>query len=60
MKLGWTSGLPICLTGGIGPHYRGYLPEMMQTSVAPALGEPLTGAIALAEDFRKELAHERL
>lgn len=58
-NLGWTSGLPICLTGGIGPHYKGYLPEEMRAALTPALGEPLTGAVALAEEFRKEIAHER-
>lgn len=58
-KLSWNAGLPICLTGGIGPHYEDYLPEDMRAVVAPALGEPLTGAIALAKDFRKEIANER-
>ena len=58
-KLGWIEGLPICLTGGIGPHYRNYLPQEMQSALVPALGEPLTGAIALAEEFRKEIANER-
>lgn len=58
-NLGWTMGLPICLTGGIGPHYKRYLPEEMRAAVTPALGEPLSGAIALAEELRKEIAHER-
>ena len=58
-NLGWTTGLPLCLTGGIGPHFEAYLPEEMRAAVTPALGEPLTGAIALAGEFRKEIAHER-
>ncbi|MDJ1018269.1 MAG: BadF/BadG/BcrA/BcrD ATPase family protein [Paracoccaceae bacterium] len=58
-NLGWTAGLSICLTGGIGPYYKNYLPEEMQAAVTPALGEPLIGAIALAEEFRKEITHER-
>jgi glucosamine kinase len=58
-NLGWTKGLPICLTGGIGAHYKDYLPDDMRADVTPALGEPLAGAIALAEAFRKEIAHER-
>ena len=58
-NLGWTTCLPLCLTGGIGPHFEAYLPEEMRAAVTPALGEPLTGAIALAVEFRKEIAHER-
>ncbi|MCH2095483.1 MAG: ATPase [Rhodobacteraceae bacterium] len=54
-RLGWTSGMPICLTGGIGPFYRPYLPADMQQDVMPPKGEPLAGAIALAEEFRKEI-----
>ena len=58
-NLGWNTGLSICLTGGIGPHYKDYLPDEMRDAVAPALGEPLNGAIALAEEYREEIAHGR-
>lgn len=53
--LGWRSGLPVCLTGGIGPHFAPYLPQPMQDAIVPRAGEPMDGAFALAEEF----AHER-
>lgn len=56
-QMGWTPGLPICLTGGIGPHYAPYLPEQMKPDLAKPLGEPLDGAIALAQERDKEIAH---
>lgn len=59
VKMGWASGLPICLTGGIGPHYATYLPDVMQQALTSPLGDPLSGAIALAHAFRKEIEHER-
>ena len=49
--IGWTPGLAICLTGGIGPHFAAYLPDPMQADIAPPDGEPLEGALALAEDL---------
>ncbi len=52
--LGWTPGRTICLTGGIGPQYRTYLPAAMQADLAPPKGEPLAGAIDLARDFAQE------
>ncbi len=58
-SLGWAPGLPICLTGGIGPHYREYLPADLQAEVAEAQGAPLQGAMSLAEDFRREVEDER-
>lgn len=48
--LGWTPGMTICLTGGLGPNYAPYLPHEMQRHVAPPKGEPLAGAIALARE----------
>lgn len=54
-RLGWKAGEAICLTGGIAPHYAGYLPADMQAAIRPALGEPLSGALALA----REVQHER-
>lgn len=59
VRMGWVPGLPICLTGGIGPHYATYLPEDMQQALAEPLGDPLSGAIALAHAFREEIEHER-
>ncbi|SDW53783.1 glucosamine kinase [Ruegeria halocynthiae] len=57
--MGWAPGLSICLTGGIGPHYAAYLPKIMQQGLANPLGDPLTGAIALARAFQEEIEHER-
>lgn len=58
-KLGWSHGQAICLTGGIGPHYKDYLPIDMQTAVIDPLGAPLDGALDLARLLAKEPAHER-
>ncbi len=53
-RLGWQPGRTICLTGGIAGQYAAYLPDDMRSAVRPPLGEPLTGALALA----KEVSHE--
>lgn len=52
--IGWTPGQPICLTGGIGPHYAAFLPTAMQADLAAAAAEPLAGAVALARDLARE------
>ena len=54
-KLGWSPGMALCLTGGIGPHYAPYLPGDIAASIAAPLGEPLSGAIALAQLYRDEV-----
>ncbi|WP_299604950.1 BadF/BadG/BcrA/BcrD ATPase family protein [uncultured Tateyamaria sp.] len=56
--LGWQAGVPLCLTGGIGPHYGPYLPENVRTCLSKAEGEPLDGAMSLALDFAREIADE--
>jgi len=53
-RLGWQERTAFCLTGGIAGQYAPYLPEPMRHAICPPLGEPLTGALALA----KEVAHE--
>lgn len=58
-RLGWCPDHPICLTGGIGPHYIPFLPEELRASVADRKGEPLEGALALAEDLAEEIANDR-
>ena len=58
-KLGWTPGKTVCLTGGIGPCYAPHLPARMQEDLKAPLGEPLSGALSLAEDFAKEVTLER-
>lgn len=59
VKLGWVAGLPICLTGGIGPQYAPYLPAEMQAALSKPIGDPLSGAIALAHAFQEEIEDER-
>lgn len=58
LKMGWQPGVPVCLTGGIGPHYADYLPQQMRAALQPPKGDPLTGAIALAHAFREEIEDE--
>ncbi|WP_282181215.1 BadF/BadG/BcrA/BcrD ATPase family protein [Aliiroseovarius marinus] len=58
--LGWKPGMAICLTGGIAPQYASYLPDEMQHCVTAPAGEPLSGALTLAQFFSKEIAHEHL
>jgi glucosamine kinase len=40
----------LCLTGGLAPHYKSYLPIVAQNAVVPARGTGLDGAIRLARD----------
>lgn len=54
--LGWTPGMALCLTGGIGPVYAPYLPADMRAAVAAPKGTPLEGALALASDFARGVA----
>ncbi len=53
--MGWSKGQPICLTGGIGPHYAPYLPADMQADLATPVDEPLAGALSLAREFAQEI-----
>lgn len=57
--LGWQPGLVVCLTGGIGPQYKAYLPEDLCAGVAEPEAQPLDGALSLALEFAEELNHER-
>ena len=57
--IGWQSGQPVCLTGGIGPYYAPFLPEDLRACLAKAQGEPLDGAISLARDLAREIFDER-
>jgi glucosamine kinase len=45
--LGWTRGEPLCLIGGLGPHYAAFL----DAEVSAPLGTALDGALALAADL---------
>ncbi|MEL7115651.1 MAG: BadF/BadG/BcrA/BcrD ATPase family protein [Pseudomonadota bacterium] len=55
--IGWVPGLPLCLTGGIGPKYAPYLPHNKQKDLVPPQGTPLDGAIQLARAHGERLAH---
>ncbi|MBY6155045.1 ATPase [Vannielia litorea] len=52
LALGWSAGDAICLTGGAGPRYAGFLPQEMQDALVPARGSALDGALALALEQR--------
>ncbi|MEX0286595.1 MAG: BadF/BadG/BcrA/BcrD ATPase family protein [Paracoccaceae bacterium] len=52
--LGWTEGMALCLSGGIGPTYAPYLPEPAQATLVDPLGSPLDGALDLARGFAQE------
>ena len=54
-RIGWSNGQPICLTGGIGPHYAPYLPADMRADLTPPADEPLAGALSLAAEFAREM-----
>ncbi|SMR82094.1 glucosamine kinase [Aliiroseovarius halocynthiae] len=58
--LGWTPDMALCLTGGIAPQYAPYLPARMQACIIPPAGEPLTGALLLAQSFAGEITHAHL
>ncbi len=39
---------PLCLTGGLGPHYAPFLPKLLRDCLTPAKGGALDGALLLA------------
>ena len=47
-QMDWCAGTPICLTGGIAPHYSHYLPKEKRVDLTLPVGTPLDGAIELA------------
>ena len=46
--LGWSEGEALCLTGGLGPAYRDWLPEPVAQSLVVPRGGALDGALTLA------------
>jgi len=46
--LRFNSGDPLCLTGGVGPHYARYLPDKITAGLINRRGDALDGAFALA------------
>jgi glucosamine kinase len=53
-QFGWTPDDIICLTGGVARYYETYFPHPVRSSIRPAKGTPLEGAIALAKTFCEE------
>lgn len=55
MALGFQPGGVICLTGGVGPHYAGYLGGEITRNLAQPIGSALDGAFQLAcQNFEKK------
>ncbi|MGR3503457.1 BadF/BadG/BcrA/BcrD ATPase family protein [Pseudaestuariivita sp.] len=52
--LGWTPEMPVCLTGGIGPHFAPFLPDDLRACLKAPLASAIDGALALAQDFAAE------
>lgn len=50
-RLGWQSQHSLCLTGGIAPHFKPYLPQEKQARLTNAEGVPLDGALDLARHY---------
>ncbi|WP_428523122.1 BadF/BadG/BcrA/BcrD ATPase family protein [Roseibium sp.] len=53
--LGWSAGMPVCLTGGLAPHLAPFLTEPVRKNLRSAAGSPIDGAIAIAREFAKEV-----
>ncbi|MHA6325942.1 glucosamine kinase nucleotide-binding domain-containing protein [Roseivivax sp. CAU 1753] len=49
--IGMTPGMPVCLTGGLGPHLAPYLAAGIQANLHRPKGTPLEGALSLAEEL---------
>ncbi len=50
-QLNWSSVLPVCLSGGIAPHCKAFLPADIKNAVVEPMGTPLDGAIQLAHEL---------
>ena len=48
-EIGLPQDVPICLTGGLGPHLASRLPERARHRVIEPVGTPLDGALSLAQ-----------
>lgn len=55
LHLGWSAGMPVCLTGGLAPHLAPFLTEPVRKNLRSAAGAPIEGAIAIAREFAKEV-----
>ncbi|MEJ2036929.1 MAG: BadF/BadG/BcrA/BcrD ATPase family protein [Maritimibacter sp.] len=47
-SLGWVPGEPLCLIGGLAPHYAPFLPQTAADSLVERKGTALDGALELA------------
>ncbi len=47
--LGWSPKEPLCLTGGLGPHYAPFLPKVVGAALIAPRGSGLDGALLLAQ-----------
>lgn len=50
--LGWSPDSALCLTGGVAPHYKDYLPDSFLPAIRLPMGEPIDGALSMAEEVR--------
>ncbi len=50
-RLGWKEGVPLVLTGGLGPIYAHYLPAEMQATLQKPEGSALEGAFLYATEI---------
>ncbi len=51
LRLGWTAGVPLVLTGSLGPVYEAYLPAEMRANLKEQEGGALDGAFAYAAEI---------
>ena len=54
IALGYQSDSPLCLTGGLGPHYTAFLPPDYAAHVVSPKGTALDGALLLAAQMGAE------
>lgn len=52
--LGWRAGEPLCLMGGLAPHYRPYLHPTFQASLIEPKSTALEGALQLAAQLEQQ------
>jgi len=57
--LNWQTDEPVCLTGGVGPHYMPYLQQDVRNAIKVPKGSGLDGALILAARFSAETSGAR-
>ncbi len=58
-SLGFTEQDVLCLSGGVGPHYAGFLRAPFRERIEPPLGNALDGALRLAREALQEQLEAR-